>query len=524
LLAAGYLPKELPPVFVSSSFADHAQSLLRKWPASDLAAWKSVPEVFSIPKSGHARRGLAIVNPVSQLKVAKLIADDWVSIRSHIRSSGLTEFTPVIDMRGDRAILPVNYSEINRRRARLRARYTRILASDISRFYPSIYTHSITWALHGKEWTKKNLNNKALIQATLGDKLDRAVRQGQDNQTIGIPVGPETSRILAEIIAVGIDKELFRDRESAAAQGLRYVDDYSIGIPEGHSDDSAVANLVGALAKYGLEFQAEKTSVEITGYDERPSWVRIIQKFPFDRSQPENSLRDYFDELISQYSALKRDEILTYGVKRSRAFVLYYGSVVYYIDRLLHIGRLCADALPAVVQAILDRNQRHANLRLDELRKFVIDMIERHAPLRRSFEVVWALFLARGLGLSFKRSELAPVFDMESSIAALVAMDMDARGQIASGADQKLWKSYANADGLSSEMWLLAYEAAKKGWWKGVSDAYVKGNPLFGPMLARDVFFYDETRNVSKTLAELARQQLERRRIAMMFRNLPNYL
>jgi hypothetical protein len=184
---------------------------------------------------------------------------------------------------------------------------------------------------------------------------------------------------------------------------------------------------------------------------------------------------------------------------------------------------MCSDALPSVVQAILDRRQRNPNLGLAEAEKFILDTIERRAPLRHSFEVVWSLFLARGLKITLKRAQLAPVFEMESSVSALVTMDMGARGQIIGGVDQKYWKTYANTDGLKSDMWLLAYEAARKGWWQGVSAAYAANHPLFGLLFNQNVFFYDEKRNVATTLAELLRLQHERRRLAHIFRNLPAY-
>jgi hypothetical protein len=42
LLGSGYFPKELPPVFVTTSFAKWRKSLLSDWPAKELDEWKSV--------------------------------------------------------------------------------------------------------------------------------------------------------------------------------------------------------------------------------------------------------------------------------------------------------------------------------------------------------------------------------------------------------------------------------------------------------------------------------------------------
>jgi hypothetical protein len=70
-----------------------------------------------------------------------------------------------------------------------------VLQTDINLFYPSVYAHTMPWAIHGKATAKVNRANKLL-----GNLLDSLVRCGQDQQTIGIPIGPDTSLLLAEIL------------------------------------------------------------------------------------------------------------------------------------------------------------------------------------------------------------------------------------------------------------------------------------------------------------------------------------
>lgn len=522
LLGTGYFPKELPPVFVTDTFAKYRESLRSAWPAQDFDHWKSVAEPFSLPKAGHARRGLSIVNPISEYKIAALISSNWKDIARHIKRSPITEFVPVIDVLGERAVLPANFIEVDRRRARVRAAYPRALKSDISRFYPSIYTHSVAWALHGKEWSKKNLNKPALNNS-IGGRIDRAIRQSQDNQTMGVAIGPDTTRIVAEIIGSAIDQQLFQNRKRKEVVGLRYVDDFFLGVSAGEADASVAAKLREALKHFELEINAEKTSADSTGQYERPKWARRLQAFPFDRSNPEVGLRDYFDEVVSLYCVEFDEAVAKYGVKRSRSFRISNEAAPYYVDRLIHIARLCPSSLPAIVQAILDRKATGSNLDLVYLRRFIAEALMEHGPVGHDFEVVWHLFLARGLALRMRRSELAPVFQMESSPVALVAMDMNKRGLISRGIDQSTWGVVATADGLKGPMWLLAYEAARKGWWSGIGDGYVRSHPLFGPMLTRGVYFYEETRNVRTTSSELKRLFAARIRYRSLFEAIDDY-
>ena len=77
--------------------------------------------------------------------------------------------------------------------------------ADISSFYPSVYTHTIPWALHSKAVAKKN---KAKNDTYFGNILDGCSMGVQDWQTVGLPIGPDTSHIIAEIIGVAIDLQI----------------------------------------------------------------------------------------------------------------------------------------------------------------------------------------------------------------------------------------------------------------------------------------------------------------------------
>lgn len=71
-----------------------------------------------------------------------------------------------------------------------------VLKTDISRFYPSIYTHIIPWVVEGKIEAKKDRSNIN----KLGNMLDKTFEWSQDGQTFGLPIGPDISFIIAEVI------------------------------------------------------------------------------------------------------------------------------------------------------------------------------------------------------------------------------------------------------------------------------------------------------------------------------------
>lgn len=87
---------------------------------------------------------------------------------------------------------------------RAEKRFDKLVKFDISRCFDSIYTHSITWALLNKEIVKEKLSKKT----TFGHKFDELMQRMNYNETSGIVIGPEFSRIFAEIILQRVDKEV----------------------------------------------------------------------------------------------------------------------------------------------------------------------------------------------------------------------------------------------------------------------------------------------------------------------------
>lgn len=73
---------------------------------------------------------------------------------------------------------------------------------DISKCFNNIYTHSISWSAKNKKFIKSNLKRKSI---NFANEFDKHIRYGNYDETHGIPIGPEISRVFAEIILQRID-------------------------------------------------------------------------------------------------------------------------------------------------------------------------------------------------------------------------------------------------------------------------------------------------------------------------------
>jgi Reverse transcriptase (RNA-dependent DNA polymerase) len=105
--------------------------------------------------------------------------------------------------------------------------YKYILKSDIKNFYPSIYTHSIAWAIHTKEMIRKK-GNRNKFNDYVGLVLDKLFQYSNDGCTNGIAIGPAISDLIAEIILSSVDTECSKIISSKGIDfiGVRFKDDY----------------------------------------------------------------------------------------------------------------------------------------------------------------------------------------------------------------------------------------------------------------------------------------------------------
>lgn len=140
-------------------------------------------------------------------------------------------------------------------------KYGYLAKVDIAKCFDSIYTHSVTWATHGKSTVKANLRTS---KKTFAGRFDSVMQSMNHSETSGILIGPEFSRIFAEVILQAVDLAVLR---RLTARGLkyrrdyeilRYVDDYFIFMADPAHRDTLVEVLASELRPYKLHLNAAK--------------------------------------------------------------------------------------------------------------------------------------------------------------------------------------------------------------------------------------------------------------------------
>jgi hypothetical protein len=494
LISHGYFPVELPPPFTAEGYAVHAVEFSKKWSAKAIKGFWSAPESFGSPRYGHARRKISVVNPVNQTLVASIISDNWDDIHARLAQSKISEFKPEILLKGKgRAVTGVNFDGVSRRKAEILGSFGRYVRTDVARFYPSIYTHSIAWALVGKSYAKDNHQTSA-FKKSYPNELDAAVRSGQEGQTLGIPIGPDTSRILSELIAVDIEILAKSKINDLDIRGVRYVDDMILGLRDEETASVVLSSLAAALYEYGLELNAEKTLTLGMGCPHAPEWIHYIRTFELSgkSARQRDDLDSFFEQAVYLADANPRDNALLFAVKRAATFSVDPKNLDHLVRWLLYSARRSPSCLRFVSEH-LSAIHTSSLLPHDEICNYIVSQIPQKAQAAHIEELAWLLFWAREIGTKIPVSALDSARLLQSSTVALLTMDLNQLGLIDGKLDISFWGNFANADGLKSDMWMASYEATKKGWW-AASDGYVTSHPFFGDIWAKGIEFYDANR------------------------------
>ncbi len=145
---------------------------------------------------------------------------------------------------------------------RLEQRFNYLMEFDISKCFYHIYTHSVTWAVKDKESAKRNAK-----KTSFENSFDKLMQLANYNETNGIVVGPEISRIFAEIILQQVDVNVLKRLEKHYKYGVdfevrRYVDDYFVFSNEPQILETVKKEFQKELEFYKLYLNPTKSDIK----------------------------------------------------------------------------------------------------------------------------------------------------------------------------------------------------------------------------------------------------------------------
>lgn len=506
-LARGYLPKELPFLFNTSAFASIAVDAYAAATKEDLKKWTN-PLTIPVGAKGGRRRTAAIPNPLSQTRLVQVIVNSWQEIERHCNRSKISfsrlkfpgkERTLANERRGD----PLHSYEgiwltkqFSQKRLELAASSAHILRADIANFYGSIYTHSLSWALHGKVVGKKRSRDETL----LGNRLDEAVRHGNDGQTKGIPIGPDTSRVLSEIIGVALDDRLtekLKERVSQGHEGIRWVDDFLLYFQTAAERDKALGTLVEALEDFELALNHHKTANLLPGEDliEAP-WVHALRRYSF-HTKPLVQFYDLlgFTDLVATLTkAHPGDSVALYASKILWSLHVAESNLPDLLTalwRMVHLDSRVVSVAAIYTATLSDKLLQKERIQMIARQVLVFhlsDFIER----RWAIETTWLLWLCLRTGLSLPEKLCKSLEAFDHPLVALAAIEAERAGLTNKKLNTSEWSASVSEDqALTGSRWMLAYELRRSGVLKKAMK-----HSFFEFLAQHDVtFLKDQTRD-----------------------------
>ena len=198
------------------------------------------------------------------------------------------------------------YEDYRYQRAEKKFKY--LVKFDLQSCFDSIYTHTISWATAGGADKVKVL--PGYHGSWVGDAFDSLMQSVNARETNGIVIGPEFSRIFAEIILQYIDqkveKELLEEKlhHKSTYECYRYVDDYFLF----YNDEKDRKLFMESLTKWLKEFKLQ-ISPSKTEEFERPFITKItIAKHRIDDLFSDIFSTPLWEEVESNLGAEKEDD------------------------------------------------------------------------------------------------------------------------------------------------------------------------------------------------------------------------
>ncbi len=327
----------------------------------------------------------------------------------------------------------------------------------------------------------------------LGNLLDLAIRNGQDKQTIGIPIGPDTSLAVAEIILSSIDNKL---GSVVTKREFRYIDDIGCGFKSISEAEDALANLQRCLGDLQLQLNPKKTKITELPSELEALWVPHLRSFRFRFSKPyaqRTDLLSYFGRAFELSNTDREEAVLRYAVQRMRSIAIYETNWQLYESLLLQ----CLSVEPGTASAVIGELIKYRlQMPLDILRiqeSFQV-LIEVHAPQGHGSEVVWAIWGAIALDCELEATVIQKAMAMSDPCVSLCALHANDAGHVLGSVDITPIEALMHEEELKDEQWILLYEANIKGWVSNKNGIdFVADNKFFGPMKSAGVSFYDTT-------------------------------
>ena len=342
--------------------------------------------------------------------------------------------------------------------------------ADISTFFPSIYTHSIPWALVGRDQAKRDARNTA----SWYNKLDTLQRRLKRNETQGVPIGPATSHIISEIILCEVDEALCAIDDTY--QFTHFADDYECYCETRAQAETFILDLERELRKYLLELNPKKLLIEElpVGYQEQ--WIRTLRHhLPSNQNQNQKlsprCIIEILDSAVDLQKHYPDKNVLKYAARaiansKANSDILDKESANYFLKYLNNLAVHNPSVLPILCQVAKEHDVGKENDVGSDLE--IMPVLQQSIKFQRSDAICWSLYFMGISGQKVSNDLAKKIIETGDcmSIGMLIALGQHEQEVLDFLDDIKMTSCYD-----WDQYWILIYELAPSG---GNFDGYLE--------------------------------------------------
>ena len=422
LLAFGMFTDKLPPIFSAVDFFDYCvaggytcASKPRQLIQFESIRNINVPRLFAIP------------NPFAYQLLCRCLADNWDELCNHFERMTQSNNYKVsrIHIRklpeSDVLFSSENYDvdietykdiifEMNYRNWLIDGNpETDILIgkqwlvkADIATCFPSIYTHSLPWALVGKATAKQNR-----APTLWYNKIDKCSQNIKDGETHGIPIGPHASNLLSEIILTVIDEKL-----SAKWDYVRNIDDYTCYVQNRTQAELFIIELGEELRQFDLILNHKKTDMLELPKAAISHWTRQMEHichYQRNGRLDYKSVQSYLDSAIELMELNNYDSaILKYAIKVLSKQELTGNAKTYCVKTFLHLAAIYHYLIPLLDKYVFEQY----SVDKGDIEKFTLLVFENSLRMKNYETASFCIYYA--LKYDFQLVDLTPELGINS--------------------------------------------------------------------------------------------------------------
>ncbi|MGV4412797.1 RNA-directed DNA polymerase [Chryseobacterium sp. T1] len=301
---------------------------------------------YSSMRNINIPRPLAIPEPFAYSNQVKCLADNWDKIKYHFTKNTINDPFKISrihlrKLKNRPELFEMNYKNFSKdgdpeQDIVIKSKY--VALADISNCFPSVYSHSISWALIGKILAKSKQTDKL----EWFNQIDFNTRNLKHGETNGVLIGPHSSNLISEIILITVDNELTKKN----FKYIRNIDDYTCYIDSYEEADSFFLVLSEELKKYELALNSKKSKIIPLPLASVKNWVTKLNHFNFTNTYIVNSkeairvkeLKGFIDFAIELMLDEDSDAaILNYAIKILSNKHLDANAKDYYVKQIHHL-------------------------------------------------------------------------------------------------------------------------------------------------------------------------------------------